>query len=87
MTLGFKFLIFLTVISALAVVHVRHQNRASYVDLQAQIDLRDQLNVHWTQLLLEQATLVAPHRVDHNAQTKLDMVAPEPKRIVTLHLQ
>ncbi len=84
--MGLKLFVCLTLISALGVVYVRHQNRAAYVELQAQIDTRDRLNVQWTQLLLEQATLLAPHRVDHNAQTELEMVAPAPEAIVTLRL-
>lgn len=86
MNRGITILLVLVIVSALGVVHVRHQNRVRFVDLQNLQTERDELNVEWTQLLLEQATWSLHHVVDKEARAKLDMIAPSADEIVTLRV-
>jgi cell division protein FtsL len=76
----------LVVVAALAVVYVRHQNRVSFVRLQALHGERDELNVEFSQLLLEQATWSVQPLVEKQAREKLQMVRPDHADIVTVRL-
>jgi len=77
----------LVVISAIAVVYVRHQHRLSYVALLQAQQSRDDLNIEWGQLLLEQSTWAIQNRVETEANRKLGMVIPEPSRIEVIGAQ
>jgi cell division protein FtsL len=77
----------LVTISAMVVVYVRHHHRLSYVALQQAQQSRDDLNIEWGQLLLEQSTWAIHNRVETEANRKLGMVAPEPDRIVVIGVQ
>lgn len=70
--------------SAIAVVYMRHQHRLSYVALQRAQQVRDELNIEWGQLLLEQSTWAMHHRVEAEAIRKLGMVTPNPDQIVVI---
>ena len=80
-------LLVLVTVSAILVVYVRHQHRLSYVALQQAQKSRDDLNIEWGQLLLEQSTWAIHNRVETEANRKLEMVAPEPDRIVVIGAQ
>lgn len=80
-------LLVLVTVSAILVVYVRHQHRLSYVALQQAQKSRDDLNIEWRQLLLEQSTWAIHNRVETEANRKLDMVSPEPDRIVVIGAQ
>lgn len=77
-------LIVMVTASAIAVVYMRHQHRLSYVALQRAQQVRDELNIEWGQLLLEQSTWAMPHRVEAEAIRKLGMVTPNPDQIVVI---
>ena len=77
-------LILLVTASAIAVVYMRHQHRLSYVALQHAQQIRDDLNIEWGQLLLEQSTWAMHHRVEAEANRKLGMVTPDPDHIVVI---
>lgn len=74
-------------ISALSVVWLRHEHRLSYVALQRAQEQRDQLNIEWGQLLLEQSTWAIPHRVEVEAGKRLGMFVPQPDKIIVLKAQ
>ena len=71
----------LIVVSALAVVHTRHQFRVTFVAVQDAYKERDQLNAEWSQLLLEQSTWAFHHLVEKKARSRLGMTVPEPDSI------
>lgn len=77
-------LILLVTASAIAVVYMRHQHRLSYVALQGAQQTRDDLNIEWGQLLLEQSTWAMHHRVEAEANRKLGMLTPDPDHIVVI---
>ena len=70
--------------SAIAMVHLRHEHRLTYVALQEAQERRDELNVEWSQLLLEQSTWSIHHRVEVEANSRLGMVVPGPDQIIVL---
>ncbi len=77
-------LLVLVTMSAILVVYVRHQHRLSYVALQQAQKSRDDLNIEWGQLLLEQSTWAGHHHVETEARTRLGLTVPAPDRIIVL---
>ena len=73
-----------TVVSALAVVHARHQHRQLFVQVNKLEKARDELNIDFGRLQLEQATWAESNRVDQVARTRLGMVFPRTEDIVVL---
>lgn len=68
--------------SAIGVVYAKHENRKLFIELQALQTARDEMNVEWGQLQLEQSTLATHARIDTVARTKLDMITPSPETVV-----
>ena len=66
----------LVLLSAIAIVLSQHYSRALVTELQALYVERDNLDIEWGQLLLEQSTWATPSRVEHVAVEKLDMRVP-----------
>ncbi|GAA0887815.1 cell division protein FtsL [Rhodanobacter soli] len=67
--------------SALGVVWTRHESRVLFVNLTALQNQRDELNIEYGKLELEQATYAEPRRIDDEARQKLGMVDPRPQDI------
>lgn len=72
-------------LSALAVIDARHENRMLFAQLQQLRQQRDQLNVEWGQLLLEQSTWSTHARIEQMATQQLDMQMPTHTQIVVVH--
>jgi len=72
------------VASALLVVRDRHQHRQEFIALTKLEKARDELNIEFGRLQLEQATWAESHRVDQVARTRLGMVFPRTEDIVVL---
>jgi cell division protein FtsL len=81
------FLLLLVLISAAAVVSVRHHNRLEFVALQKQEQRYDELQAEWGRLMLEKATWTRQHNVADDAKKRLAMSAPSPDKIITLELE
>ena len=67
------------VATALAVVWTRHESRVLFVNLTALQSQRDELNIEFGKLELEQATKADPSRIDAEARQKLGMIDPLPQ--------
>ncbi len=67
--------------SAIGVVWTRHESRVLFVNLTALQNQRDELNIEYGKLELEQATYAEPRRIDDEARQKLGMVDPRPQDI------
>ena len=67
--------------SALGVVWTRHESRVLFVILTTLQNQRDELNIEYGKLELEQATYAEPRRIDDQARQKLGMVNPRPQDI------
>jgi cell division protein FtsL len=71
--------------SALGVVWTRHESRVLFVILTTLENQRDELNIEYGKLELEQATYAEPRRIDDEARQKLGMFNPRPQDIRLLH--
>lgn len=63
-------------ISAISVIDVTNMQRVTLSQLQMTEQQSHQLQVQWGQLLLEQASLATPARVERMAADKLNMILP-----------
>ena len=70
--------------SAVLVVHARHQHRQQFVELSKLEKARDELNIEFGRLQLEQATWAESNRVDQVARNRLGMVFPQAAEIVVI---
>ena len=61
--------------SALTVIYIRHLNRTVFVEQQAVHHQRDELNIEWSKLLLEQATW-SVLRIENKARKELQLKVP-----------
>jgi cell division protein FtsL len=77
-------LIVMNVISAIGVVHARHRHRQQFFALTRLEKVRDDLNIEFSRLQLEQATLAESNRIDTIARNRLGMKTPEPADIVVV---
>ena len=74
-------LLLAVLVSAIGVVWTRHESRVLFVELTHLQNQRDELNVEYGRLELEQATWAEPRRIDSEARSKLGMVTPKPQDI------
>ena len=74
-------------ISALAVVYITNLHRMTIVQLQLADQQSHELALQWGQLLLEQASLATPGRVQQLAEEKLHMVLPSGKQTFILRVR
>ena len=70
------------VASALSVVWVKHESRKLFGTLQKLERIRDDLNVEWGQLQLEQSTWATHGRIEAVARERLGMQLPQTEGIV-----
>ena len=80
-------LLLMVLISALAIVYVTNEHRISFSELQRLEQQSNQLQLQWGQLLLEQASLATPARVELLAVKKLQMRLPADKETFVLQTQ
>ncbi|ALJ29355.1 MULTISPECIES: cell division protein FtsL [Stenotrophomonas] len=73
-----------TIASAIGVVFMRHRHRQLFVELSRLEHARDELNIEFGRLQLEQATLAQATRVDQEARGRLGMKFPEAGDIVVV---
>lgn len=69
------------VLSAITVIFSAYEYRQLFHEHQSLIQQRDDLQVEWGQLLLEQSAWAANNRVEVLAIRKLDMLVPDPEQI------
>ena len=70
-------LLLAVVLSGLAVVYSRHEHRQLFVQLSQLEKERDELNIEFGRLQLEQATWADPNRIEQLARDPLGMKFPE----------
>jgi cell division protein FtsL len=80
-------LLFAVLISAVAVVYTTNLHRLTFSQLQVEEQQGHQLQLQWGQLLLEQASLATPARVEQLASDKLHMLLPTNKQTIILRAQ
>ncbi|KTC88496.1 cell division protein FtsL [Legionella cincinnatiensis] len=80
-------LLIAVLVSALAVVYSTNSYRVTLNQVEQQEQLTHYLQLQWGQLLLEQASLATPARVEELAHEKLQMVLPNSKNTYWLQAQ
>ena len=76
--LGVGILWVLLLVSSVAVVYGKHQARSRFIELQRLTHQRDELDIEWGQLQLEQSTWGTHGHVERVARDELHMVIPRP---------
>ena len=77
-------LILACVMSAIGVIDARHRHRQLYAELSRLEHVRDELDIEFGRLQLEQATWAESNRVDQLARQRLGMKFPEAGEIVVV---
>lgn len=83
--LALMVLLVAVVVSAVGVVVLRHESRQLFIALQSAESERDQANVEWSRLQLEQAWLGDASRIERAARERLNMKSPEETRVIVSH--
>jgi cell division protein FtsL len=72
------------VLSAIALVYTKHESRKLFVELEALTHQRDELNIEWGQLQIEQSTWAQHARIEQVASEDLSLVRPEAQEIFVI---
>lgn len=68
--------------SAVAKVYVVHLNRTSFAELQQLRVQRDEMDIEWGRLQIEQAAWSTHSRIEQIAAQRLSMRMPAPEQVV-----
>jgi cell division protein FtsL len=72
------------VLSGLALVYTKHESRKLFVELERLTQERDELNIEWGQLQIEQSTWAQHARIEQVATEDLSLVRPEATEIFVI---
>jgi cell division protein FtsL len=72
------------VVSAMALVYTKHESRKLFVELEGLTHERDNLNIEWGQLQIEQSTWAQHARIEQVAKDDLSLVRPATTEIFVL---
>ena len=65
------------VLSSIAIVYTKHESRKLFVELEGLTHQRDELNIEWGQLQIEQSTWATHARIERVATDDLSLARPE----------
>ncbi len=82
--LGLSTLLIGVLASALGVVQSKHESRKRFVELQRLYAQRDELNIEWGRLQLEQSTWATHGRIEQVAREQLRMAMPAQRKTVVV---
>ena len=77
-------LIFAVLGSGVAVVYARQEHRQAYVQLNRLQRERDEINIEFSRLQLEQATWAETNRIEQVATQRIGMVFPQAAELVVI---
>ena len=75
------------VISAIALVYTKHESRNLFVELEQLTTERDELNIEWGQLQIEQSTWATHARIERVAVEELSLKRPQSTEIYLIERQ
>ena len=75
------------VVSALALIYTKHESRKLFVDLEQLTKDRDELNIEWGQLQIEQSTWATHARIERVALEDLSLARPKSTEIYVIERQ
>jgi cell division protein FtsL len=74
-------------LSALAVIYTKHDSRKLFVELENLTTERDELNIEWGQLQIEQSTWATHARIERLAVEEMSLVRPQSGEIYVIERQ
>ena len=72
------------VLSSMAMVYTKHESRKLFVELESLTHERDELNIEWGQLQIEQSTWATHARIEQVATDDLALVRPSATEIYVI---
>lgn len=75
------------VISAMALIYTKHESRKLFVELEQLSHQRDELNIEWGQLQIEQSTWATHARIEQVATDELSLLRPKSTEIYVIERQ
>jgi len=75
------------VISAMALIYTKHESRKLFVELEQLTHQRDELNIEWGQLQIEQSTWATHARIEQVATDDLSLLRPQSAEIFVIERQ
>jgi cell division protein FtsL len=75
------------VLSSMAMIYTKHESRKLFVELEQLTDQRDELNIEWGQLQIEQSTWATHARIEQVATDDLSLLRPEATEIYVIERQ
>lgn len=72
------------VVSALALVYTKHESRKLFIELERLTGVRDELNIEWGRLQIEQSTWATHARIEQVATKELGLARPSPDEIYVI---
>ncbi len=72
------------VLTSIALVYTKHESRKLFVELEGLTHERDELNIEWGQLQIEQSTWATHARIERVATDDLSLVRPEAAEIYVI---
>ena len=72
------------VLSAMALVYTKHESRKLFIELEGLTHERDELNIEWGQLQIEQSTWAQHARIEQVATDDLALVRPATTEIFVI---
>ncbi len=75
------------VVSALALVYTKHEARTLFIELEQLTHERDDLNIEWGQLQIEQSTWATHARIEQVATEDLELTRPGATDIYVIQRQ
>jgi len=75
------------VMSAIALIYTKHESRKLFVELEQLTTDRDELNIEWGQLQIEQSTWATHARIERVAAEELSLVRPKSTELYIIERQ
>ena len=75
------------VVSALALIYTRHESRKLFIELEQLTAQRDELNIEWGQLQIEQSTWATHGRIEQFALEELSLSRPRTTDVYVIERQ
>jgi len=73
--------------SALALIYTKHESRKLFIELEQLTSERDELNIEWGQLQIEQSTWATHARIEKVALEELSLARPATSEIFVIERQ
>jgi len=70
--------------SALALIYTKHESRKLFIELEQLTSERDELNIEWGQLQIEQSTWATHPRIESLARERLKLTVPRDEQLVVV---